>query len=51
MCPYKKHIDIVINTFNSSDSNLQFTFELEQDKSINFLDMTLIRNNNVIITN
>ena len=41
----------MINTFNSYDSNLQFTFELEQDKRINFLDITLIRNNNMIITN
>ena len=51
VCVRKKHIDIVINTFNSYDPNLQFTFELEQDESINFLDMTLIRNNNMIITN
>ena len=36
----KKDIDTVINIFNSYDSNLQFTFELEHDKRLNFLDMT-----------
>ena len=51
LCVRKKHIDMVIDTFNSYVSNLQFTFELEQDERINFLDMTLIRNNNMIITN
>ena len=51
LCVRKKHIDIVINTFNSYDSNLQFTLELKQDKRINFLDMSLIRNNNMIVTN
>ena len=35
LCARKKHIDIVSNTFNSYDSNLQFTFKLKQGKRIN----------------
>ena len=50
MCINKKHIDLVLKTFNSYNNKLQFTYELEQDKKINFLDMTLIRYNNTIIT-
>ena len=42
MCINKKHIDLVLKTFNSYNNKLQFTYELEQDKKINFLDMTLI---------
>ena len=44
---YYRYVDDIILCVR----NLQFTFELEQDKRINFLDMTLIRNNNMIITN
>ena len=50
LCVHKKHVDLIINTFNSYSSNLQFTFELEHNKRINFLDMTLIRHQNCIIT-
>ena len=46
----KKHIDLVLETFNTYNNKLQFTYELEQDKKINFLDMTIIRYNNTIIT-
>ena len=50
MCINKKHINTVINTFNSYYNKLQFTYELEQDKKINFLDILLIRHNNKILT-
>ena len=50
MCINKKHIDLVVKTFNSYNNRLQFTYEIEQENKINFLDMTLIRHNNTIIT-
>ena len=51
MCINKKHIDIVMSTFNSYNDHPQFTYELEQNKQDNFLDISLIRFNNSIITN
>ena len=54
ICPFylsKKHIDLIINTFNSYHQNLQFTHELQRNNSIKFLDMTLISSDNHIITN
>ena len=50
MCINKKNLDLVLKTFNSYNNKLQFTYELKQDKKINFLDMNLIRYNNTIIT-
>lgn len=47
----KEHINIVIDTFNSYNQKLQFTVEKEQENSINFLDLKLIKDNNKIITN
>ena len=47
---FTKKVDSIIKTFNSYSSNLQFTFELEHNKRNNFLDMTLIRHQNCIIT-
>ena len=41
-----------LNTFNSYDKNLQFTVEIAQNNSINFLDIKIIINNQrQIITN
>ena len=39
LCVHKKHVDLIINTFNSYSSNLQFTFELEHNNRIHFLDI------------
>ena len=50
MCINKKPIDLVLENFNTYNKKLQFSYELEQDKKINFLDITLIRYNNTIIT-
>ena len=50
LCVHKNHLDLIIKTFNSYYSNLQFTFELEHNNRIHFLDMTLIRHHNCIIT-
>ena len=40
LCVQRKHIDLIINTFDSYHQNLQFTHELQKNNSINFLDMT-----------
>ena len=42
LCVQKKFIDLVLNIFNSQDKNLQFTFEVQQNNQINFLDLSLI---------
>ena len=46
--PYDK-VDFILETFNSYDSFLKFTVEIEKDNSIPFLDTKLIRGNNQII--
>lgn len=40
----------VLDTFNSFHHKLQFTLEVEKNRQINFLDLTLIRENNHIHT-
>ena len=47
----KTSIDIVTKIFNSYHPRLKFTHEIESNNSINFLDLTIIRNNQKIITN
>lgn len=59
---YKRYVDdcitaideTFINDFlsqlNSYHPKLQFTFEMEKNNSINFLDLTLIKKNNKILT-
>ena len=51
LCVQKKFIDLVLNIFNSQDSNLQFTFKVQQNNQINFLDLSLIIIENQIISN
>lgn len=40
----------ILNAFNAFHHKLQFTIESENNKQINFLDLTLIRENNRIFT-
>lgn len=40
----------ILNSFNAYHQKLQFTFELEHQEIINFLDLTLIRKENKIET-
>lgn len=59
---YKRYVDdcilaispkdknVILNTFNSFHPKLQFTIELENKNQIDFLDMTLIRQFNTILT-
>lgn len=42
--------DEVLKIFNGYDKNLQFTIEHENNKSINFLDMTITRNDDGDLT-
>jgi hypothetical protein len=42
--------DFILNIFNSYHQKLQFTIELEQNKTIHFLDITLHNKNNKIKT-
>ena len=51
LCVQNKFIDLVLNIFNSQDKNLQFTFEVQQNNQINFLDVSLIIKDNKIISN
>jgi hypothetical protein len=39
----KTDIHIVLDNFNNATDNLKFTIEEEQEKHINFLDITIIR--------
>lgn len=40
----------VLDAFNAFHSKLQFTIETEQNQQINFLDLTLIRENGIILS-
>jgi len=42
-------LDILLQTFNAQHSRLQFTMEIERDKKISFLDLTLINDDGIII--
>ena len=42
---------MVLNIFNSQDNNLQFTFKVQHNNQINFLDLSLIIKENKIIFN
>jgi len=41
-------IDLILNTFNTYHKRLKFTIELEDNRSINFLDLRLTITNNII---
>jgi len=41
-------LDLILNTFNSYHERLHFTFELEVNRSLSFLDLRLIISNNII---
>ena len=51
LCVNKDHVDLVLEVFNNYNNHLKFTHELEDNNIINFLDVSLIRDNNKIITN
>ncbi|XP_055523083.1 uncharacterized protein LOC129717250 [Wyeomyia smithii] len=45
-----EHIQMIVDTFNSFHDRLQFTVEMKMGGKIKFLDMTLERENNRIMT-
>ena len=47
----KVDVDVILTTFNVYHQSLQFTCEIENDKKLNFLDVTLVRNKDKIISN
>lgn len=50
ICMPKNKINCILKTFNLIDKKLNCTLELSNDNKINFLDITLILENNRIIT-
>lgn len=47
----KSKVDYIVDLFNSQDPHLKFTFELEKDNKLAFLDTEVIKRENKIITN
>lgn len=47
----KDKVHIMLNKLNSINKNLEFTFEVQKDNKIPFLDLLLIQTNNKIIIN
>jgi len=43
------HLNNLFKKFNSFHHRLQFTMEIEQDDKLNFLDLTIIKQNNILI--
>ena len=50
-CIKEELVQPTLDIFNSYNPHLQFTHEVEVNNSLNFLDLTLIKNNGRIITN
>ena len=51
LCVQNKFIDLLLNIFNSQDNNFKFTFEVQPNNQIKFLDLSLIIKENQIISN
>ena len=50
-CVPKNKVQYMLDIFNGYDDNLKFTYEIENNHEISFLDVLLIRENNRLITN
>ena len=50
LCVKSSDIYKIIDVFNNADTRLKFTYELESDCKINFLDLTIIRECHKIVT-
>ena len=50
-CIPKDQIDNTLKVFNNYHERLQFTYEIENNNKINFLELTLIKNNNTLMHN
>ena len=42
-CIPRNEVQVLLQSINSINPNIQFTFEMEENNQINFLDMTIIR--------
>jgi len=51
LCVRRDQVDLVLSVFNSYVDCLKFTCEIEENNSLSFLDLKLLRNNNRLITN
>ena len=50
-CIKLEDLPILLDTFNSFHNRLQFTYEVEKDSCLSFLDTLVIRSNNKLTTN
>lgn len=50
LCCHKDDLDNVFHFFNNFSSNIKFTLEREVNNSLNFLDVTVIKNRGKLIT-
>lgn len=50
ICIPKDTLDMLFSSFNSYYERLQFTYELDSNNRIRFLDLVLIREENLIVT-
>ena len=50
LCIKKDSTQLVLDIFNNYDANLKFTYEIETNGALNFLDLLIVRENNSIIT-
>ena len=50
ICLKKTDLEKTYQMFNKFDKDLKFTYEIENDQKINFLDVTVCRSNNNILT-
>ena len=41
-----QHLERIVNTLNSFDRNIQFTYEMEKDCKISFLDVAILKDTN-----
>ena len=51
LCTDSSHINTIVNIFNSYNDRLRFTYELEKDKTLNFLEITLKRSDDKLLFN
>ena len=51
LCIKKHEFNHVVKVFNEYERNLKFTFEIESNEKINYLDLVIHRTNNVLSTN
>lgn len=47
----RQHVECILNQLNDYNSNIKFTVEMEKEGQLNFLDVTIIRRDNRLITN